>query len=379
MNSFIINLLTLDLKRLSFFIILCLFIKPNNAEANLNASKDSIKSQNIVFQIFPSGGFSPETRIGLGFYAVTLLHFYPNDSLSRASVIDLGTIYTQNDQFYALPSWKIFSKHNKFVLSGDGVFQYYTEKYFGIGNNSPASAEETYRHSLSRIDTKLQREIGRKFYFGLHYMSEEMYNVSAIGAPGPISRGEVLGAKGGLASGAGFAFSLDTRNRIMMTSKGSYLDVQNAWYSKQLFGDYNFHALTLDFRKYLSLNQNNVLAGQFYGHQIIGAAPFRMLSLLGGPMIMRGYYFGRYRDNDLLAAQLELRTKLSNRFYSNFFIGAGEVTPQLNQFDWKELRPNYGLGLRYVYNKRERLNFRLDLGFGTNGNYGTYITAGEAF
>ena len=77
---------------------------------------------------------------------------------------------------------------------------------------------------------------------------------------------------------------------------------------------------------------------------------------------MRGYYQGRYTDNDMITFQVELRQRIWRRIGCTFWGGAGNVFSDLERFDWSETLPNYGVGLRWELKKR--VNVRLDYGFG---------------
>jgi outer membrane protein W len=46
--------------------------------------------------------------------------------------------------------------------------------------------------------------------------------------------------------------------------------------------------------------------------------------------------------------------------------------------DFSHVKPSFGIGLRYSLNKTEKLNLRVDAGFGQQSQ-GTYINMGEAF
>ena len=60
------------------------------------------------------------------------------------------------------------------------------------------------------------------------------------------------------------------------------------------------------------------------------------------------------------------------------FAGVGGVAPALSQFAVNTTRATYGFGLRYLFDPIEKLNIRIDFGFGKNTS-GLYITANEAF
>ncbi len=93
---------------------------------------------------------------------------------------------------------------------------------------------------------------------------------------------------------------------------------------------------------------------------------------------MRGYFEGRFRDKDLLAVQLEYRFPIFWRIGGAVFAGAGTVAPDVARFSVGQVKPGLGLGLRFMYDLVERMNVRVDVGFGKNSS-GIYMTANEAF
>ena len=91
---------------------------------------------------------------------------------------------------------------------------------------------------------------------------------------------------------------------------------------------------------------------------------------------MRGYYSGRYRDNDMLSGQAELRQHLFSRFGLAVWGGYGTVFHTWKQFRWRDMLPNYGVGLRIEV--KHNMNGRIDYGFG-RGTSGLVFSIGEAF
>ena len=49
------------------------------------------------------------------------------------------------------------------------------------------------------------------------------------------------------------------------------------------------------------------------------------------------------------------------------------------KFDFTELKYSYGMGLRFLFNKKQKINLRMDFGFGQDGNSGVYFGIEEAF
>jgi len=93
---------------------------------------------------------------------------------------------------------------------------------------------------------------------------------------------------------------------------------------------------------------------------------------------MRGHYRGRYRDKNLMAFQTEYRWNFFKRFGLALFGGFGNVSNDFNNFRFDELKYSVGAGLRYMVVPSQRINIRLDVGFGRETT-GFYINIADAF
>ena len=134
----------------------------------------------------------------------------------------------------------------------------------------------------------------------------------------------------------------------------------------------------IDLRKYITVFRKQVLAFQTIININHGNTPIRSLSMLGGSGIMRGYYAGRYRDNNLYAIQAEYRAPLWWRFGIAGFAGLGEVSDKIKDAYLMGFKYSVGGGLRFAVKPKEKLNVRLDYGIG-NKSTGYYFTIAESF
>jgi hypothetical protein len=94
---------------------------------------------------------------------------------------------------------------------------------------------------------------------------------------------------------------------------------------------------------------------------------------------MRGYFQGRYRDKFYAMLQVEYRQYFTKRFGFVVFGGLGDVASELIEYDFGSLKYSYGGGLRFLFNKKQKINLRMDIGFGQDGNRGVYFGIEEAF
>lgn len=99
-------------------------------------------------------------------------------------------------------------------------------------------------------------------------------------------------------------------------------------------------------------------------------------------MIMRGYYNGRYRDQNLLATQAELRYRFHPRIGVAGFVGTGSTFRK--GLGNTRFVPSYGGGIRYFFDLEHSSSIRLEYGVGEKRpgekrQGGFYLSLSEAF
>ncbi|TRX63293.1 hypothetical protein [Carboxylicivirga sp. M1479] len=104
------------------------------------------------------------------------------------------------------------------------------------------------------------------------------------------------------------------------------------------------------------------------------------MSQLGTPFDLRGYTWGRYRNNSMYYALAEYR----HMFYKNddtiskhgftTWLGAGSIGSDTTEFE--QYLPSLGVGYRLEV--QPRMNLRVDFGFGLE-TFGFYFNFNEAF
>jgi outer membrane protein assembly factor BamA len=187
------------------------------------------------------------------------------------------------------------------------------------------------------------------------------------------------GSAGGKVSGFGYFMTYDSRDSIFYSTSGSFHQFSITSFGRALGSDFAFNRVYLELRRYFRFSFAHCLAFQTRFLVQTGDPPFWRMGLLGGQEIMRGYYLGRYRDKDMIALQAEYRwAPVFWRFGLVAFAGLGDVAATFGGFDVGRFKYTYGLGLRFVIDSQQRLNLRLDFGFGKDTS-GVYFTAGEAF
>ena len=169
----------------------------------------------------------------------------------------------------------------------------------------------------------------------------------------------------------------DSRDFITNAYRGIYFKAEQRFFPSFMGNRETFYRTEVQWNAYHPLWKGAVMAYDVHGMFNYGNPPWTMLALMGGSSRMRGYYEGRYRDNNLIEAQVELRQKVYGRNGIVIWGGAGNVFPSFSKFNGAHTLPNYGIGYRWEFKKR--VNVRLDYGFGLRGQKSFMFGINEAF
>lgn len=370
------------LKHLALLCLVCsLFGK--EAAAQKVADQDSLgvaaaAENKASWVALPVIYYTPETRFGFGALGMRLFSLDAADTTVRTSNVQLYALYTLNKQILISPSYTLFFPQEKYILRGNLAYFKFPRYYFGIGNDLPETNRELVDYTLLRAENRLLRKLNHQLFAGLQYNYYQIFNVEQQ-TDGLLETYQPAGWDGYTASGLGAALVFDTRDIVVNPSKGGYLELGSLFNTSLTGSEFSYNQYTIDARRYFQVHPNrHILAIQGLGRFTSGTVPFMQLSQLGGATIMRGYYEGRYRDKNYLAAQAEYRLPIWWRFGAAAFAGVGDVAPSISKFTFSTLKPSYGLGLRFMINESEKVNIRFDYAWGKETS-GFYLEITEAF
>jgi len=343
---------------------------------------------------FPAVLYSPELTWAFGGAGNYYFKFSHKDSLIRTSFIQALGIVSLRGQLVLAFDGSIFFPKERFILRPHGSLSRFPDRFWGLGNDSKQDAQEKYTISQYYLFPQLLRVVYRKFYVGAAYESQNVfsfeYHSKANGDSSIFDKQNVPGRRGSFTSGLGLLLLWDSRDNTFSSSKGFYFQYYINKFSHLVGSQFEYVSQTLDVRKYVTVSRTGVMAFQFLGNFNQGNVPVRSMANIGSGTIMRGYYDGRYTDKNLMAAQAELRQHLIHRVGMVVFAGVGRVANHFSEFfksqsqassnklSFSGLKPSLGAGLRFAVDKGEKLNVRLDVGFGRQSN-GVYLNFSEAF
>ncbi|HOZ77266.1 MAG TPA: BamA/TamA family outer membrane protein [Ferruginibacter sp.] len=328
--------------------------------------------------MYPSLAFAPETSFELGASSL-LLYKAKNDTNNRLSELQAFSFVTLKGQYGLWIDNALYGHQDNWFFLGKIRFQRFPLLYFGIGPNADGSEESIVDANYFLLRQRVLKKIAPDFFAGAELDIQTLFNTSYTSVHGNLTPPEGIG--GSTNTGIGASLVYDNRQNVLNVRKGFFAELAWLNYGGIINGPYRFNTLLTDIRGYHQLKTNRVFAWQLAGSVINGPAPFNMKSLLGGENLMRGYYYGRYRDNVLMAAQAEYRIlpfSFSKRWGAAAFAGAGTVAPSVGTLQLKHTKFAAGAGVRYLLFVKKDIFLRFDVGV-TREGVNFYLFTGEAF
>lgn len=338
---------------------------------------DSTSSAKPKWIVYPTLAYSPETNWEVGVAGV-LVYYANQDTTNRLSEAGGFTFFTLESQYGAHFDHALYTNKNKWFMLGKIKLQSYPLSYYGIGTDIDGDALAIANANFTLIRERFLRNIYRNWYLGLEIDYERLSKVSFDWLGGNQPSEYILGQDGYTNLGLGLGLVYDNRHNVLNVRHGLLSEIGYLLYEPSWGSTNRLSTLFIDNRAYIKLKKRNVLAFQMIGQFSQGEVPFNQLSMIGGEMMMRGYYLGKYRDKNMFGAQAEHRWlpfKFSKRLGGVVFAGVGSVSPNLH-FD--KILWTAGGGLRVLLFPKRDVFTRLDVGINPDG-YGVYMFIGEAF
>ena len=327
------------------------------------------KGKKVKILPVPAIGHSVETGTYVGAVALFTLDFY-QDSLTRTSNAQAEFNYTWKNQVIAEVEWNHFFRDEQWFSRGRVHYSRFPDLYYGVGSDTPESAELDYTTDRVIFEGFAFKRLNSLFFAGpnLKYINFSRLRIEENGIAFP----ELTVAS---TFGLGYGLLSDTRDNLLNPRKGSYLFVNLT----QNWSDANYTEMLIDGRYYRSWKDKLTLSLRFISDFNFQRPPFYDYAILGGDQFVRGYYFGRFRDQYMNSFQSEFKFPLVWRFGLAVFGGLSNLYPEFSAFSVEDFKVNYGAGLRFLIDTKDNINLRIDFARGEADNSAFYIAFGESF
>jgi outer membrane protein assembly factor BamA len=333
-------------------------------------SPQETKERRADFVIMPIPVSNPTIGSGL---ALATMFLYDVGENAPTSNTTLGALYTDSKSWGLGFSQKTYLRDDKFRLNAAGGYFDLNLDFYGIGADAGDRGISIPLNQTGFIFVpEFMTRVSDNLYFGIRYRLLTCTTALNAGNIGPISLPRL--ELDVTTSGLGIVMNYDTRDNPLNPTEGTFADFKATYPTEALGSDRDYQIYETAYNRYMQVTQRGVLALGLQGKFTSGNVPFFDLSYF----MLRGYVGGQYRDKHMVAAQAEYRWQALERVGLVFFGGVGSVAPAIDKFDFDDLLPSGGVGLRIMASKEQRVNVSIDYAFGRDSE-AFYFSIGEAF
>ena len=341
-------------------------------ETELLETLDDEKKNELVVAPIPI--VNPTFGTGLALGGMYLYHL---DEGSQPSFIAAGAAYTDSDSYaFGIAQTAYFKDDAWKIKAGAGVFDA-NLRFYGVGRilgdrgiSIPIN-QEGWAAGIRGL-----RRIKGDWYVGLQYWFLRMTSTLDVSTAG-VDLPPLIELDSQVA-GLGVMIEYDSRDNRFNPTSGRFLNATWNDSEEAIGSDFDFSSSKIDFNIYHELKPSKVIAGRATLCMTPGDAPFYALCKFGMGVDLRGYVGGRFRDETMATVQAEYRW----RFYKNLgmvaFAGVGEVAESWSDYNFGDLLPSAGVGLRFKLSKTTDFNLSVDYAVGKDSD-AWYFYVGESF
>lgn len=254
-----------------------------------------------------------------------------------------------------------------------------TERFFGIGNNSPLADRTNYTAETGY----LQGSLGRNVTEDLQVALETRPRFLQV-EPGILEESidpHLLGGDNDFLNR--LVISYDTRDTPTIPTRGSVLTAYAGLSDRHLLSSISYRVAGIDLRHFQPIGDRFILAGHMALRYMPGTTdgvPFWALGSLGGDRSeigdrqpLRGFGAGRFIDRHLFSSSLELRVHVFDldlfsqhvSFEASPFLDAGRVFHSADENPINHLHLAGGVGFRAI--ARPHVVGYVDIGYASEG------------
>lgn len=340
-----------------------------------NANKRS-KDKKFDFGILPGPHYSSTSGLGLGVVATGTYSMDRADTLLPWSNVSVfGDVTTKGFLMAGIKGNNVFPRE-RYRLDYRLYVYTFPTYFWGVGyeNGNLDDNKASYQRIRFDVLARFMFRLADNTYLGpvANFQYVQARDIAEADEPRFVGCDRNVRA-----TSAGLSFTYDTRDFMLNASRGWFLQLDQTFTPRFCGNDHSYISTDFTASTYRQVWKGGILAGEFHTRLNYGGTPaWCLLCDVGSTSRMRGYYEGRYRDKNILEAQIELRQKIRGRNGFVVWAGAGEVFPDWDGLRLRRVLPNFGLGYRWEF--MQRVNIRIDYGFTKNGG-GFMFNINEAF
>jgi hypothetical protein len=347
--------------------------------------QEKIDSGKLMITPLAGPAYTPELGFTLAAGIMTSFKTNRQDSLIQRSSAPIMVGITSTGAYFLGTKMSTFWLQDKMRIYADINFKNMPDNYWGVGydegrNTIKSDSTTKYVRTWVQLNPKVMWQFKKYWFAGasidFNYTKGSDACDSVTADPFYIEFNDKP-FNGGL----GPVFQYDSRDVPVNAWDGTFVELSSIFYGSYLGGQNNYQIYNIDLRKYFQIKRpGRTLAVQVRGRFGKGDVPYGEMSQPGSPFDLRGYTWGRYRDESMFYAITEYRhmfLKKNGKVGPHgivAWLGAGTLGDTVDEFgNWL---PSIGVGYRLQV--QPRMNLRLDFGFGAESQ-GLYFNFNEAY
>jgi hypothetical protein len=336
------------------------------------------KEKRGSFIVAPIPISSPAFGSGLLLITAYVFKLNQNDKTSPPSWLGMAGVFTNNGTRGLALGGRLYLKENKYQTTFAVAKGRANLDFFGIGRIPGGSSIAVPLQMGGTIFFgEGMRNIGRAVFVGPRFQYRRLS--ANIDGPPPPGGFDVPAIDIKSTSAAiGVHVQRDKRDSTFYPTKGSLFDFTSDFFDQTWGSRREYQSYKIAYNGFYEMAKQQVLAYRVMACSANGSVPFYDLCLFGYNNDLRGYTTGQFQNRRMFATQAEYRLEWRKRLGLVAFGGVGGVERTWGEFRTDQLLPAGGVGLRFNLDKKNHINYRIDLAFGREGRT-LVIGVGEAF
>lgn len=350
----------------------------------------------IRYSFLPGVSYSTSTGFLIGFN-LGMSKYYGDPKKTSPSAGTLSSNYTSKNQFNVKFKTDLYTSNNSWYIEGDWRFSITSQQTYGLGTATPTTNKQIINYQQFRIFEKFSKRVAGNLYLGAAFYFDRYNKIKTENDEdaeinpnfhneyNKIYNYDTLEYNN---AGLGIQAEFDSRDNVINPYSGFFVSLKYNFYQKFFSAQSVWQGSHAEFRTYKSFGKVNkhVLAFWLYGDFVINGNPtYLNLPAIGWDKYERsgrGYTVGRYRGRNLTYGEFEYRFPItSNGFLGGTaFVNVTSASDPLTEEElFDNIKPAYGFGLRFKFDKNSRTNICVDYGKASDGSYSIVFNLGEVF
>lgn len=302
-------------------------------------------------------------------------YFYPQTEEQKksqpASFTGVAAGYTHNESEFAGLMQQNYWAEDKWRFTGIAAYADFKLTLIPPPTENSETGVLDWLIKGGLFQTSISRRLGGRWYLGL---SVRYLDITQKLDLSPVSTSFILESKI-QSPGLGLKLEYDSRDMPSNAYTGSRFELKAIYadQSQQKGGSYKSYFA--NFISYHPLSDSLVVAWEVNGCKKFGEIPMWDTCRLN----LRGFPLTEYLSKKSVYLQAEARWRFHRRWGLVAFAGGGRVEDSFGNNGESETIPSYGVGLRFMVLKSQRINVRVDYARSNNGNEAWYLGVSEAF